>query len=164
MPQLNPEFFASQLFWLVITFVFLFIFLWRVSLPRISSVLEKRENKINNDIKAAKQLQAEAQEIQTKIDQQLREAKSKSDQLIKNALIEFQNHSNNELTKLDSELDEKIEHSSNQIEKKKNDSIKIINDQIYDITKLTLSKISNLKVNDEEIKKTVENIQQQKVH
>ena len=58
----------------------------------------------------------------------------------------------------------KIEHSSNQIEKKKNDSIKIINDQIYDITKLTLSKISNLKVNDEEIKKTVENIQQQKVH
>ena len=45
MPQLNPEFFASQLFWLVITFVFLLIFLWRISLPRIGSVLEKRESK-----------------------------------------------------------------------------------------------------------------------
>ena len=56
MPQLNPEFFASQLFWLVITFVFLFIFLWRVSLPRINSVQMKRENKIKEDIKKAKQL------------------------------------------------------------------------------------------------------------
>ena len=50
MPQLNPEFFISQLFWLVISFTFLFIFLWRISLPRISTVLEKRSNKINEDI------------------------------------------------------------------------------------------------------------------
>ncbi len=42
MPQLNPEFFASQLFWLVITFVFLFIFLWRVSLHIKNSVQKKR--------------------------------------------------------------------------------------------------------------------------
>ena len=54
MPQLNPEFFVSQLFWLVVTFSFLLLFLWKVSLPRIGSVLEKRENKINNDIETAK--------------------------------------------------------------------------------------------------------------
>ena len=42
MPQLNPEFFISQLFWLVISFTFLFVFLWRISLPRIGSALEKR--------------------------------------------------------------------------------------------------------------------------
>ena len=54
MPQLNPEFYISQLFWLVISFTFLFIFLWRISLPRISTVLEKRSNKINEDIEIAK--------------------------------------------------------------------------------------------------------------
>ena len=54
MPQLNPEFFLSQLFWLIITFSFLFIFLWKFSLPRISKVLEKRESKINDDIESAK--------------------------------------------------------------------------------------------------------------
>ena len=69
MPQLNPEFFISQLFWLILTFTFLFIFLWRISLPRISSVLEKRETKINDDVAVAKQLQAEAEEIQKKIDE-----------------------------------------------------------------------------------------------
>ena len=49
MPQLNPEFYISQLFWLVVCFTFLFIFLWRISLPRISSVLEKRTNKRIDD-------------------------------------------------------------------------------------------------------------------
>ena len=47
MPQLNPEFFLSQLFWLVITFSFLLIFLWKISLPRIDSALKRRE-KIND--------------------------------------------------------------------------------------------------------------------
>ena len=80
MPQLNPEFFVSQLFWLVVTFSFLLIFLWRISLPRISTVLEKRESKINNDMETAKQLQAEAEGIQEKIDQSLEEAKESTSQ------------------------------------------------------------------------------------
>ena len=75
MPQLNPEFYMSQLFWLVLTFTFLFIFLWRISLPRISTVLEKRASKINDDLRLAKQHQAEAEEIQNKINLQLREAR-----------------------------------------------------------------------------------------
>ena len=68
MPQLEQtEFFISQLFWLVLTFTFLLIFLWRISLPRISSVLEKRESKIDNDIASAKQLQAEAEKYKNKL-------------------------------------------------------------------------------------------------
>ena len=66
MPQLNPEFFVSQLFWLVVTFSFLLVFLWRISLPRIGSVLEKRAKKINDDIATAKELQKEAEVIQKK--------------------------------------------------------------------------------------------------
>ena len=83
MPQLEQtEFFISQLFWLVVTFSFLFIFLWRISLPRISSVLEKRESKIDDDITSAKKLRAEAEEIQKQIDQQLRNARLETLSLI----------------------------------------------------------------------------------
>ena len=46
---------------------FLFVFLWRVSLPRISNVLEKRERKINEDLSAAKELQVEASKIQEQV-------------------------------------------------------------------------------------------------
>ena len=87
MPQLNPEFFVSQLFWLAVTFVFLLIFLWRISLPRISNVLEKRERKINEDLTEAKELQVEAEKIQDKIENQLKQARSDASEMINKSSI-----------------------------------------------------------------------------
>ena len=164
MPQLNPEFFISQLFWLVISFAFLFIFLWRISLPRISSVLEKRASKINEDIKIAKQYQAEAEEIQNSIDNQLRETKLKTSDLIKSTNQNLRDHATKELEKLDTSLNIKLEEASHTIEKNKADSLNQINDQIYDITKLTISKISSIYVSDNDIKDVVKSVQQKVVN
>ena len=164
MPQLNPEFFISQLFWLVLTFTFLFIFLWRISLPRISSVLEKRATKINDDVTVAKKLQAEAEEIQKKIDNQLSQAKIETASLIKSATSNFQEHATKELQQLDDEIDKKLEESSTIIEKNKVESLQKIHDQIYEITKLTLSKISSVPVNENEIKEAVDNVEKKAVH
>ena len=157
MPQLDPEFFVSQLFWLVVTFSFLFLFLWKVSLPRIGSVLEKRENKINNDIETAKKLQIEAEKIQDQIDQKLHDSKEQNISLIKNSTVNLQNKASEELSKLDNELNKKIEKSAKVIENNKNESLKKIHEQIHEITKLTLSKLSSVQINDQEIKESVAN-------
>jgi len=157
VPQLNPEFFVSQLFWLVVTFSFLFIFLWKVSLPRISSVLEKRENKINNDIKTAKQLQIEAEKIQDQIEQKLHDSKEQNIKLIKISTVDLQNKASEELLKLDNDLNKKIEKSAKVIENNKKESLKQIHGQIHEITKLTLSKLSSIQINDQEIKDSVAN-------
>ena len=164
MPQLNPEFFASQLFWLAITFVFLFIFLWRISLPRINSVQTKRENKIKEDIKKAKQLQAEAEDIQEQINKQLNQAKSDSAELIKSAFIKLQDESSKKLEELDKNLSTKIDATYETIEKNKSESMSQIYEQINDITKLMISKISNIKVNDEEIQMAVKKIRQKVIN
>ena len=157
MPQFNPEFFVTQLFWLVVTFSFLFIFLWRLSLPRIGIVLEKRERKINEDLTAAKELQSEAENIQDKIEQQLKQARSDASELIKSSSASFQDKAQNEITKLEKELDEKIADSSNKIENSKNESLNQIQLQINEITKLTLSKIASFNVSDDEIKNAIKN-------
>ena len=157
MPQLNPEFFVSQLFWLVVTFSFLLVFLWRISLPRIGNILEKRERKINEDLTAAKELQSEAENIQDKIEQQLKQARSDASELIKSSSASFQDKAQHEITKLEKELDEKITDSSNKIEKSKNESLNQIQSQINEITKLTLSKVASFELTDEEIKNAVQN-------
>ena len=157
MPQLNPEFFVSQLFWLVVTFSFLLVFLWRISLPRISNILEKRERKINEDLTAAKELQTEAENIQDKIEQQLKQARSDASELIKSSSASFQDKAQNKITKLEKELDEKITDSSNKIEKSKNESLNQIQSQINEITKLTLSKVTSFELTDDEIKNAVQN-------
>ena len=157
MPQLNPEFFVSQLFWLVVTFSFLFVFLWKVSLPRIGNVLEKRDRKIGEDLAAAKELQAEAEKIRDSIENEIKKARSNASDMIKTSTISLQEKAQGELIKLDAELDLKIEESAKTIEKSKNDSLSQIQNQISDITKLTLSKVSSFKVTDEEVTNAIKN-------
>ena len=155
MPQLNPEFFISQLFWLVITFSFLIVFLWKISLPRINTALERRENKINDDIESSKKLQTEAEKIQLDITKQLTNSKEEVDKLIKKSLISLQKKTDEELTNIDKKLENKIDESSKIILNNKNDAVNQINEQIFEITKLTLSKITSIKITDQEIKNSV---------
>ena len=155
MPQLNPEFFISQLFWLFVTFSFLLVFLWRISLPRISTVLNKREKKINEDIAEAKELQAEAEKIQQSIEDQLKKAHQETSDMLKTSSTSFQEKTTNELSKIDEALDSKINESANLIEQNKNESLSKIHENIKDITKITLSKIAQFDVSDNDISNAV---------
>ena len=53
MPQLNPEFWVSQIFWLTLTFGILYIVLSKLILPKISTNLELRKSQIQENIEAA---------------------------------------------------------------------------------------------------------------
>ena len=53
MPQLNPEFWFSQIFWLIITFGFMFVVLSKLVLPKISENLETRKSQIMENIEIA---------------------------------------------------------------------------------------------------------------
>ena len=53
MPQLNPEFWISQIFWLTLTFGILYVVLSKLILPKISNNLESRKSQILENIEAA---------------------------------------------------------------------------------------------------------------
>ncbi len=62
MPQLDPSLFPTQLFWLALTLIPLYLVLWRVALPRVSDVRAARRERIEDDLKKAEALKAEADE------------------------------------------------------------------------------------------------------
>lgn len=62
MPQLNPDSFLTQAIWLVITFSLLYLVIWRAALPRISSVLRDRRERVDEDLEKAEALKAQAEE------------------------------------------------------------------------------------------------------
>tara|TARA_B100001123_G_scaffold450575_1_gene622092 strand:- start:133 stop:627 length:495 start_codon:yes stop_codon:yes gene_type:complete len=159
MPQLNPEFFLSQVFWLVITFSFLLIFLWKISLPRINSVLIKRENKIDNYIQNAKKLQTEAEEMQKNIDKQIFNTRVQAENLIKKTSDDLQNKASIQLQAADTELKKTINETAKTIENNKNNIIKDINFEIQEITKLMISKLTTIDISDEEIIDNIQKIQ-----
>ena len=155
MPQLNPEFFVSQLFWLAVFFSFLLIFLWRISLPRIATVLEKRHNKINENLSNAKELQEQAKVIEKNINLQINNAKQKTDEQIKKTISSLQDEVSSKLNTIDRELEEKISNSEKQIIKNRDSQMKNINDEIANITKITVAKISDLKLSDNDINQAI---------
>ena len=60
-PPFKTETFPSQIFWLAITFAFLFVVLWRVAGPRINGVITNRRGVINADIAAADKARGDAE-------------------------------------------------------------------------------------------------------
>jgi F-type H+-transporting ATPase subunit b len=59
-PPFNSATFASQLFWLVIAFVVLYVLMAKVALPQVGGIIEKRQKRIADDLAAAASLKAES--------------------------------------------------------------------------------------------------------
>ena len=75
MPQLDTATFAPQLVWLAITFIGLYLILARSVLPRIASVLEERQKKIDDNLKKAEALKVEAEAARAAYEEALEEGR-----------------------------------------------------------------------------------------
>jgi F-type H+-transporting ATPase subunit b len=115
MPQLNPEFWVSQIFWLIITFGILYVVLSKLILPKISSNLESRKSQISDNIEAADK-QREESEIKLKEYEEIVtkckiEAKNIFNQSREKALKDI----NAKRDVLDKQIDEEIEKAEDEI-------------------------------------------------
>jgi F-type H+-transporting ATPase subunit b len=63
MPQFDPSTFGPQLFWLLVTFVALYLLMARLVLPRITDILGQREDRIDGNLRRAESLKEEADQV-----------------------------------------------------------------------------------------------------
>ena len=61
MPQLNPEFWTAQIFWLLIIFSLLYFIIWKIFLPKITQSIENRKSRIVNDLDETQKLKESAE-------------------------------------------------------------------------------------------------------
>ena len=86
MPQLEQiDTFLGQIFWLVVTFGFLYLLLWKAALPRVSSILLERQERIDEDIRKAEEFRAEADLAVAAYDKLVANARSDAHDLIRAA-------------------------------------------------------------------------------
>ena len=76
MPQFDTTTFASQIFWLVVSFTIVFLFIWRIALPRISDTLENRQRRISDDLAKAGELADQTDEVMAAYEARLAEARA----------------------------------------------------------------------------------------
>ena len=88
MPQLDPSLFATQLFWLALTLVPLYLVLWKVALPRVGDVRAMRSERIEDDLKKAEALKAEAEAALAEYQAVIAQATQKAQDALREAVRE----------------------------------------------------------------------------
>ena len=129
MPQLNPEFWVSQIFWLILTFGFLFVILSKFILPKISNNLELRKSQILENIETA-----EKQKIES--ENKIKEYET----LINKSKNEARNYFNEARKKIIQDIDKKRE----KIEEEINLEIQNAEKEIIELKKSSPEKINKI--------------------
>ena len=77
-PPFAKETFASQLVWLAITFVVLYLLISRIAVPRIGGILEERAKRIEGDFAAAQRMKEESEAALAAYEKSLAEARNRA--------------------------------------------------------------------------------------
>ena len=113
MPQLNPEFWISQIFWLILTFGIMYVVLSKFILPKISNNLESRKSQILENIEAAEK-QREDSEVKLKeYDEVILKSKSEA----KNMFNQTREKALKDIMAKKEVLDQQIDDEINKAEK-----------------------------------------------
>ena len=158
MPQLNPEFWVSQIFWLTITFGILYLVLSKLILPKISSNLESRKSQISDNIEAADK-QREESEIKFKeyeeiVSKSKIEAKNIFNQAREKALKDI----NAKRDILDKQIDEEIIKAENEINELRKDAPTKINKIAIETASELTQKLIGAEVNNSSISAIVDDL------
>ena len=158
MPQLNPEFWISQIFWLTLTFGILYLVLSKLILPKISANLESRKSQILENIEAAEK-QREDSETKLKdyeeiISKSRLDAKTIFNQAREKALKDI----NAKREVLDSQIDEEISKAEEEIKTLRNGAPDKINKIAIETSSELIQKLIGAEVNNSSISAIVDDL------
>lgn len=81
-PPFDATTFASQLIWLAITFVLLYMLMSRIALPRMASIIESRSARINSDLGEAQRLKDQSDTTLAEYEKSLADARARAQGLV----------------------------------------------------------------------------------
>ena len=122
MPQLNPEFWISQVFWLIITFGFLLIVLSKLILPKISKNLERRKTQILENIESADKQREESDKKTKEYEKIIINSKNEAKNLFSKAREKILKDIDKKKEALNNEINQEITKAEKEIMDLKNKS------------------------------------------
>jgi F-type H+-transporting ATPase subunit b len=114
-PPFDSTFFASQLLWLVISFVVLYLLMSRLVLPRIGGILEDRRDRIARDLDQAERLKQQADDAIASYERALAEARAGAFTIAAEAREAAKQEAGERQAKVEAELDGKLADAEKRI-------------------------------------------------
>tara|TARA_B100001115_G_C15641397_1_gene308658 strand:- start:83 stop:658 length:576 start_codon:yes stop_codon:yes gene_type:complete len=163
MPQLDPTYWASQGFWLILIFTILYISISKFYLPKIKDNLDNRENRIKEDLENANKFKEQSEAKLKEYEIILENAKKE----VSKIHFESKNILDKEIQSkkdiIEKEIEKELVKAQKDITELKKNSISSIQKISENIAANIIENISGEKLNESSIKAAVEDISKKNI-
>ena len=163
MPQLNPNYWVSQIFWVMLVFGTLYIILWKAILPRINENLENRKSQILTDLDEAQEFKNQSEKKTSEYNMILSKAKQDAKKVLDETRKKINLDIENKNNQFNLEIDKEIENAEKEIKALKLSSIVNINKIAVETSSTIIKKIVNNEVNASSVSAIVEDISKKEI-
>ena len=155
LPQLNPDHFANQIFWLAVTFVVLMLIMSKVALPRVGEVIDERRDRIKRDVETASRLKADTDKALSDYEKALADARSNASGIAKETRESLAAETEKERQRVDGQIAAKVRDADTRIAASKSKAVTAIQDIAADTARAVVAKLIGQDVSAEDVKKVL---------
>ena len=158
MPQLNPEFWISQIFWLTLTFGILYIILSKLILPKISDNLESRKSQILENVEAAEKQRENSEEKLKEYEEIVSKSKMEAKNIFNQAREKALKDISAKKDVLDKQIDDEIGKAEQEIKELQKSAPDKINKIAIETSSELIQKLIGAEINNSSISAIVDDL------
>jgi len=158
MPQLNPEFWIAQIFWLILIFSSLYLIIWKIFLPRITYSIENRKSRIVNDLGEAQKLKDNAEKKLKEYNEIIEKSKKEAKKIIDDSKKKLDRDIENKKQKFNDEIEKELAATEKEIKDLKKTSTSNVADIAAETSAEIIRQIINTEVNKSNVSAIVNEI------
>jgi len=155
MPQLDPTYWPSQAFWLILIFTFLYLALSKMFIPKIKESIDDRENKIKDDLDEAQKLKSVAEERLKEYEITIENAKKEVQKISFESKNKLSSEIQSKKKEIEREIEVEVKNAEHEIENLKKESLKSISTISEEMTSKVIEMMSGEPLNQSSIKAAV---------
>lgn len=158
MPQLEVATYSSQIFWLILTFIAMYFVVARIGLPRISDILQTRQDRISGDLDKAEKYKKEAEKIEAEYRKDLEKTRSKAFAIIADANAQMDKLAKEKHAELDKMLVSKAVEAEQKIEDARKKAIEEIRFVASGLVQSVVMQVAGIKISKERAESKIKDL------
>ena len=158
MPQLDPEFWIAQIFWLILIFSILYFVIWKIFLPKITYSIENRKARVINDLGEAQKLKENAEKKLKEYNEIIERSKKEAKKIIEDSKKELEKDIKSKIQEFNSQIKKELAATEKEIKDLKKSSMSNICYIATETSAEVIRQIINTEVNKSNVTAIVNDI------
>ena len=161
MPQFDPAVWMPQLIWLAIIFLALYLLMSKVALPRVSEVLEEREERINDSLRKAERLKLHAEQAIASYEKTIVDVRANAAEVLREAREEAAAESAKQNAELNERLAVEVGAAEERINRARQEAIAGLRDVAITVSGAALERLIGQRIEETALTSTVDSVLQE---